>query len=179
MITDNFGKILASMFCNTAGAGVIQTLIDAGNIGRQVQNNNWQSGASAPFFDPAKVGFWGVGPIGSNSNSTVLNLGIGLTAVARSDYKIETLAPGTLGSSVVPSAGAGYGSGIMSFIITSLAATVAATISESVIFKTGNYGFNPQPPYGPIGTFAFLRYNYSPLLVGIGEQVVVDTVLNL
>jgi hypothetical protein len=103
-----------------------------------------------------------------------LQLGIGLTPVARSDYKIETIAPGTIGSTN-PTNGAGYGSGVVSFTIATLAASVAATITEGAVIKSGTYGFNSQPPYGPIDNFVFLRYNYSPLLISIGEQALVDT----
>jgi hypothetical protein len=168
LVTDNFGKLLASIFSNTAGTGSSVYLADyENNVQYPFIAGNWNTG------DPptaGRSGFFG-DSTSSQGNTTYLVLGTGLTTVARSDYNVETACTGALGGYLPSTAGAGYGSGEVAFQFVSPAATVANDVAESAIFKTG-INDHSQSRY-----ICFLRYNYSPTTIAIGKQAVIDTTL--
>jgi hypothetical protein len=166
MLTDNFGKILASMLSNTAGVGAYVYLQSyTGDIQFPSQVGNWNTGAHVS----GRTGFFGGGNA-PQSNITYCALGSGSTPVQRSDFYLETP---VIGLSSIYVSGAGYGSGIVTLTGTMAAFGAPATIREGAILKSGTNDHNN------LSIHTILRYNYTPILFGIGEQAVVETVLNL
>jgi hypothetical protein len=171
LITDNWGKLMASLWCNTNGIGVLQTLLNEVGIAYDVQHHNWNTSSGTPTT--GRSGAWGPGGGGVQANTGLMGLGSNGALVQRSDFNVGTPCLGALGNLVViPSAG--YGSNLVTFSAVSQPATVADTVRESAMFKDCNRANN-----GALETFCFLRYNYSDTPVGIGEIVTADVTISI
>jgi len=157
MINDNLGKLLASMYSVYLGNGSDVILKDITGANITVKMAGIQGVANI------NVGFFANG-----WTTAYLQLGKGLTPVARSDFKTETPCTGGL-AGLFPTVGAGYGSGEVTWNIVCGAATVVETVTEGTIYMRGPLQYN-NPPNGTY--YVFQRYNYTPLLVGIGDSVV-------
>jgi len=157
LITDNFGYILSSMFSVYLGNGASVPLVDSGGAVRNVKTAGTQAVANT------QAGFFANG-----WSQAGVQLGTGVTPVARSDFKTETPCLGNLGA-IYFSTGAGYGSGDVTWNIQAGPATVAEGVTEGTLYYRGPLE-NNTPTTGAY--YAFLRYNYSLLNVGIGESVV-------
>jgi hypothetical protein len=171
LITDNWGKLLASLWCQTNAAGVSVSLTDTSGNPQTVQHHNWNTSSSSPTS--GRSGFFGPGGGSSMSNTTLCYLGTGLTPVARSDYAVETPCTGALGT-VLSGLGAGYGSAQVTWSQVSAPATVANDVAESAICKQGNIQSN-----GNLMVFCLLRYNYTPTTIAIGKTAVIDTTITV
>jgi hypothetical protein len=171
LITDNWGKIIASLWCNTNGVGVVQTLLTQFGSPFPVQHHNWNTSSGVPTA--GRSGAWGPGGGGSQGATGQMRLGSDGTLVQRSDYNVGVQCLGALGNLVtIPSAG--YGSNLVTFSAVSQPATVADTVREGAFFKNCNRADN-----GSLEIFCFLRYNYSDTPVGIGEIVTADVTISI
>lgn len=171
LITDNWGKLLASLWCNTNGVGVLVSLVNSSNVVDPVQHHNWNTSSSFPTT--GRSGAWGPGGASSMAATGFMRLGSDGTLVQRSDYNVGIACAGALGNLVtIPSAG--YGSNLVTFSAISQPATVADTVRESAMFKNINIALS-----GTIRTFCLLRYNYSDTPVGIGEIVTADVTISI
>jgi hypothetical protein len=171
LITDNWGKMLASLWCNTNGVGVVKTLYNINNIAIPVQHHNWNTSATSPTS--GRSGAWGPGGASAQAATGQVSLGSDGTLVQRSDVKVGMPCLGALGNwFTIPSAG--YGSNLVTFSAVSQPATIADTVRESALFKKCNRQDN-----GSLDDFCFLRYNYSDTVVGIGEIVTIDVTISV
>jgi hypothetical protein len=169
LVTDNLGKLIASIFSNTAGTGSSVNLTSIVGVNQyNCQAGNWNNNCTTPTS--GRSGFFGDGTT-AQGNTTYLQLGTGLTEVLRSDITVETPCTGALAGNLPAPSGAGYGSGEIAFQVVSPAATIANDVAESAICKSGLDDHHNNNIY------CVLRYNYTPVTIAIGKQAVVDTTL--
>lgn len=168
MITDNFGQCLASLLSNVASAPQLKPMRGRTLAATTQSAVGW--GTISPRF-----GIWGLNG-GSASGNPYVQLGSGLTPVARSDFVTETPLLGPEGSLVNVVLGSGYGSGIVSILQTVGAFTLPQTVREGTIFIGSN---SQNASVFGAQEWALMRYNYTPLLVGLGQIVTMETSISV
>jgi len=166
MILDNMGSLLASLFTNVGAAPQIKTMTDQAGLLRQMSAVGWGTIAG-------RFGLWGSNN-GAASGAPYVQLGTGSTPVDRTDYATETPCVGPEGALFNAGLGAGYGSNIVQILQNVGPFTVAQVVREGTVFMNSAclYAFATGSNF-----WAVMRYNYSPLSVGIGELVAMDTTI--
>jgi hypothetical protein len=168
MITDNFGQCLASLLCNVGGATQGKPMTSITGVPTTQSAVAWGTISG-------RFGIWG-----SNSNSAsgtpYVQLGSGLTPVARSDFKTETPLIGFEGGLFNVTNGSGYGSNIVQTLQSVGPFVTAQVVREGtvLIFSSSQNISSLASAY-----WAILRYNYTPLAVGAGETVAMDTTISV
>lgn len=167
MITDNFGQCLASLLCNVGGVTQPKPMTE--------QTSGAQSQSAVAWGTIAgRYGIWGANG-GTASGVPYVQLGSGATPVARTNFATETPLTGFEGGLFNVSNGTGYGSAIVQMLQSIGPFSTAQTVREGTVFIQGSRSTSNLSA----GYFALLRYNYTPLLVGSGETVSMDTTISV
>ena len=168
MITDNFGQCLASLLCNVGGVTQGKTMTPITGVPTTQSAVGWGTISG-------RFGIWGANS-NSASGTPYVQLGSGLTPVARGDFKTETPLIGYEGGLFNVANGSGYGSNIVQTLQSVGPFGTAQVVREGtvLIFTNTNNISSMGASY-----WALLRYNYTPLAVGAGETVAMDTTISV
>jgi hypothetical protein len=165
LLTDTFGKFLASLFATYSAAPSFT-----------VNNSNGDpilSRAVAWGTVSGRFGLWGHDT--SNTGEWMANLGIGLTTVTRSDFGIETPIVGAGGDiKLITNSFSGYSDAKVINTMTTVPFTTAQSVAEGAVYGRGH-----QASSDTINNYCFMRYNYTPLPVAIGEAPIMENTLNI